>query len=82
MDKIAESGTTPITPDRLKRYLESDGSECPFCGSGMLRYGKVEWENPGMLSQRITCICRRSWRNVYTLTHAVALGPNSEQVEP
>jgi len=51
-----------------KKYLESGGNICPYCGSDDLNTGNVQTDS-GIAWQDVECDgCGSEWRDLYTLT--------------
>ena len=58
-----------ITEEQKKRYLDSDGTECPFCGDVNYRGGEVIF-GKGDVTQTMSCNgCGKVWYDVYKLTN-------------
>jgi hypothetical protein len=52
---------------QAKEYLEERGRACPFCGSGDIEGGSMNFE-AGEIAQRISCHeCSERWTDVYKL---------------
>ena len=52
----------------LRKYLDNDACECPFCGSGNIEGGPVEIDL-GSAWQKVSCVdCEKEWSDLYTLT--------------
>jgi transcription elongation factor Elf1 len=52
---------------QAKKYLERRGLACPFCGSGDIEGGSMDFE-AGEIAQRISCHkCDERWTDVYKL---------------
>jgi hypothetical protein len=65
-----------------RRYLETGGARCPFCGNGLIDGHQVEVE-AGSAYQEVTCPeCGEAWKDCYTLTsidHASLLSKEPEK---
>jgi transposase-like protein len=56
-----------MKPEKAKEYLEHHGISCPFCGSGDIEGGSMDFDWDG-IAQRISCHeCNERWTDVYTL---------------
>lgn len=56
-----------ITTDELQRYIETDGSNCPFCASEDLYLGQLRG-GTGIVFRDITCrACQETWREIFHL---------------
>ncbi len=56
-----------------QKYLESEGSQCPFCGEGNLEGHSLDFEGGGIF-QNITCTsCGQEWTDHYKLVDAEPL---------
>lgn len=56
-----------MNPRKAKQYLENRGASCPFCGSGDIEGGSMNFE-AGEIAQRISCHdCGERWTDVYKL---------------
>tara|TARA_Y100000310_G_C20626570_1_gene786263 strand:+ start:1186 stop:1440 length:255 start_codon:yes stop_codon:yes gene_type:complete len=58
-----------LTEDQLKqkKYVESLGCKCPFCGSDDLESGAKEVD-AGYMFERVSCLsCSEYWDDVYKL---------------
>jgi transposase-like protein len=52
---------------QAKKYLVQRGLACPFCGSGDIDGGSMDFE-AGEIAQRISCHeCNERWTDVYKL---------------
>jgi len=59
-----------LTREMAKKYVESAGTACPFCGCDDVEGGFVEVDSGGAW-QRIVCNgCARVWNDVYKLVDA------------
>jgi hypothetical protein len=55
-----------IDKEMLQRYRAT--GTCPFCGAANPEGDQVEFEENGMLSQRMSCPeCEKTWHDVYRL---------------
>jgi formate dehydrogenase maturation protein FdhE len=60
---------------QAKKYLEQRGLGCPFCGSGDIEGGSMDFE-AGEIAQRMSCYeCNERWTDVYKL--AAVADPDS-----
>lgn len=56
-----------MNPENARQYLENRGVSCPFCGSGDIEGGSMDFE-VGEIAQRISCHeCGEMWTDVYKL---------------
>lgn len=56
-----------LTSDQIKKYVDSGGLNCPYCGSEDITGGFVQTE-AGHAWQPVDCVtCRKSWADVYRL---------------
>lgn len=56
-----------LTPDKAREYLNSDGVNCPYCGSTDITGRALDME-AGVVTQTIDCAsCNEQWNDIYTL---------------
>ena len=59
--------TSKLTEADIHRYIEIDGSNCPFCASEKLYLGAVRG-GTGIAFRDITCrSCGETWREIFHL---------------
>ena len=69
--------TEPLSASALASYLKDD-SHCPYCGSGHISGGEIDFVG-GKVYQGITCKkCHREWEDEYTLTGITEFEPEEE----
>lgn len=62
--------TPEPTPSRLsleakEKYVQLEGQHCPYCDSGDLEYGSVDFSTP-YCNQKVICEdCGKDWWDVY-----------------
>ena len=55
-------------PKHLEQYVASGGTNCPFCGSdGEIIDGSSWNSDAGIVWQAVTCVCGRTWHDIYDL---------------
>ena len=59
-----------LTAEQKKKYLETGGIKCPFCGSAKFDGLEDFWTLEGVLFKwKTECReCKATWTEVYTLT--------------
>jgi molybdopterin biosynthesis enzyme MoaB len=56
-----------LVEDEIKRYVETDGSNCLFCAGDKLHLGKLRG-GTGVTFRDITCLgCGETWREIFHL---------------
>jgi hypothetical protein len=56
-----------LTPEMVRNYISSQGSDCPFCRSSEIKAGKAEADGDSAWSP-VTCDeCGQEWRDVFFL---------------
>jgi transcription elongation factor Elf1 len=64
---------TKLTSKRKKKYIESKGSHCPYCGSTSISAESPETDGLD-LECVVTCHdCNRGWLEIYTVTEVKEL---------
>jgi hypothetical protein len=60
-----------------KKYLESCGNICPYCGGDDLNTGNIQTDS-GSAWQDVDCEnCGSEWRDLYTLTEVEEIHNNT-----
>ena len=56
---------TRLTEDKVQKYLNADGSRCPFCGSDNIEGGEFEFDG---VWREVFCLdCHEYWKDIYQL---------------
>ena len=56
---------------KIQKYIDSDGSKCPFCGSNQIQAGHCDTHKSNAY-QEVECLkCRSFWENKYKLDDIV-----------
>lgn len=55
-----------LTKTAKNRYIARASGECPYCHSEDITGHSIEVDGSGA-SQEITCVCGRSWYDIYRL---------------
>jgi len=64
---MAELKKKKLSKMKIREYVKSNGSNCPYCGNDFLEGGDRELNN-GVVSWRVTCKdCGRYWDELYKL---------------
>lgn len=71
--------TRQLTKEEVRKYIQSDGVSCPYCGSSDIAGGSIETDE-NRAYQKITCnACGAYWSDGYTLDSI--LGRDDEEFE-
>lgn len=65
-----------LTPAMVRRYIDSEGSCCPYCGSDEIEAGPVEADADSSSGDVMCNACGKQWRDVYTLSAIDVLDEN------
>ena len=57
-----------LTKKRVRKYLKSDGSHCPFCWSEHITADELVGDGPTLRSKVICVTCRREWIDRFDLS--------------
>jgi hypothetical protein len=56
-----------ITPKVVRKYIDADGSHCPYCGHTDISAGKLDADG-GTAWSMVECKnCGREWQDIYLL---------------
>ena len=56
-----------LTKKKIREYVDSGGTRCPFCGSENIEGGSREIDG-GIVSWEVSCIdCSSYWQDLYKL---------------
>jgi len=71
-----------LTPEDVRKWLdETEGVECPMCGSSDVDFDMPDWES-GSMYQRGTCKkCGAAWCEAYTLDRVALEGADGQYGE-
>jgi hypothetical protein len=72
---------TPLTPEIVRDYIDSQGTHCPFCNSSEIEAGKIEADAASAWSP-VTCNdCGKEWRDVFFLGAVDIVDENGRYVD-
>jgi DNA-directed RNA polymerase subunit RPC12/RpoP len=54
-----------LTNRQKRKYIKTDGVQCPYCGSRHIDTGRLEMDE--RVYQECRCQCGKSWTDLYTL---------------
>lgn len=56
-----------LTDSKKKKYLDSHGGYCPFCGGSGQEYQKIIWGDGFIVQPAICPDCHQKWEDVFML---------------
>jgi len=57
-----------LTDAQKKKYVDSQGLNCPYCNDGDLEGGCMQGDG-NWITMPVTCDnCNKTWQEIYTLT--------------